>query len=232
MTRTALILSALVVFVCLSPLASAQELPQTDTHWFETPRNFTAGFNVGMVFPTSHKLQDVYGTKGDAIYLLQGGWRMVNELELHAEGAYYFFEGHGVTYDDAGDVKKTGEKYKLHVTPAELGLVYRFNFYLDQPVVPYVGAHGLMTYWIEERLDSGDKNRGLIYGWSGQGGLMFLLDKIEPKASGRLESDWGINNTYFFYEYKYSEINDFGQDKNKTLDLTNNAHTLGVLFQF
>jgi hypothetical protein len=224
----ALIIPAVLVLLCLPALSAAQELPQNDPHWFESPRNFSGGFNVGMIFPTSSDVQDVYGTKGAAIYFLQGGWRMVHELELHGAAAYSFFEGNGVGIN--GD--KTKEKYKLHLAPAELGLVYRFNFVPDQPVVPFIGAHGLMTYWIEEKVHASGKNRGLQYGASGQAGLMFLLDKIEEKASGRLEAEWGINNTYFFYQYDYFANDDFGGDKDKTLDLSSQIHTLGVLFQF
>ncbi|MCZ7584855.1 MAG: hypothetical protein M5R36_16825 [Deltaproteobacteria bacterium] len=211
-----------------APAQDTYHLPQADQHWRESPRHFSAGFQVGMIFPTHDDVTDVYGTKGDAIYTLHGGWRMVHELELHAEGAYTFYEGNGV--DPTGG--KTKEKYKLHIAPAEVGLLYRFAFWPDQIVVPYAAGHYVYTYWFEEKLDSADKNRGLISGWSAQGGLMLLLDDIEKRASGRLESDWGVNNTYLVYQYKYMAVDDFGQDQDKTLDLSAQVHTLGVTFQF
>ncbi len=229
--RIALI-AALIVGVALiiggTGIASAQDTrPQDDPHWYETPRNFEFGFNFGLVIPFDQDIQDVYGDKGDAIYTLQAGWRMVHELTLHAEMSYYFFEGNGVSTTG----KSTSEKYKLHVAPAELGLAYRFAFVPDQIVVPFIGAAGSYTYWFEERLDSSVKNRGLLGGLTGQAGLMFLLDDIEPRTSGRLEGEWGINNTYFFYQFKYFWLNDFGDDTKK-LDLSAQGHTLGVLFQF
>ncbi|MBZ0271564.1 hypothetical protein K8I61_05985 [bacterium] len=218
---------AAICFLFLASPAFAQERSQYDPHWFESPRHFSAGFNVGLVFPTADEFQDVYGTKGDAIYTLQAGWRMIHELELHAEGSYFWFEGRGVT--STGD--KTQEKFKLHAAPAELGLLYRLAFVPDQIVVPYVGAGYALTYWFEEKLDSSSKNRGLLNGWVGQAGLMVLLDNIEKRSSGRLESDWGINNTYFFYQFKYLAADDFGGGDD-TFDLTSMAHSIGVLFQF
>jgi len=222
-------LSAVIVFLFASPaFLGAQEKPQSDPHWFDSPRNFSAGFLVGMIFPWKEEIVDVYGSKGDAIYTLQAGWRMIHELELHAEGSYTFFEGNGVSPSGS----KTKEKYKIHIAPAEIGLMFRFNFFLDQIVVPFAGGHYVYTYWFEEKLDSSDKNRGLLAGWSAQGGLMFLLDNVEKRASGRLESEWGINNTYFVYQYKYMAIDDFGQNEDETIDLTSQVHTLGILFQF
>lgn len=221
-------LMAGVIFALAFSTAGAQDRPQDDPHWFEGPRHFSAGFHVGLVIPETADVTDVYGDKPEAIYTLHGGWRIVSELELHAEMSYYFFEGNGVSSTG----RSTSEKYKLHVAPAELGLVYRLAFVPDQVVVPFVGGGGAYTYWFEERLDSSVKNRGLLSGATAQAGLMFLLDNVEPRMSGRLESGWGINNTYFYYQYKYMWIDDFGGDEEKTLDLSAQTHSFGVLFQF
>ena len=83
---------------------------------------------------------------------------------------------------------------------------------------------------MEERIDSSWKTRGGKWGVAGKGGLMLLLDKAEKRASGAMEREWGVNNTYLFYAYKYTYLNNF--DENKGLDLTNNQHNLGVLFEF
>ncbi len=211
----------------LAGLVYAADVAQVDPHWIESPRNFSAGFNVGMIFPQDKDYEDVYGKKGVAIYTLQSGWRIVHELEIHLEGSYAWAGGRGVSPDGS----KTQEKFKLHMAPAELGLLYRFAFVPDQVIVPYIGGNGIYAYWMEEKLDSSYKNRGLLAGAGGQAGLAFLLDNVEKRSSGRLESGWGINNTYFFYQFKYYWLNDFGK-KSNTLDLSSQIHTLGVLFQF
>ncbi|MCB1153343.1 MAG: hypothetical protein H6684_07195 [Deltaproteobacteria bacterium] len=230
---------ALALVMGLAATASAQDTaPPTkagpekyiehDPHWFESPRNFSTGFNIGLAFPESNDIKDVYGEKGDVLYVLQGGWRFWHEFELHAELGYVWFQGRGL--DSNGD--KTSEKFKIHIAPADLHLLYRLQYWYDQPIVPFVGAGGSAVYWFEEQLDSSNKERGINTGYSAQAGVMFLLDKLEKRASGRLERDYGINNTYFFYQFKYAGLDDFGGDKDKTLDLSYMSHTFGVLFQF
>lgn len=222
-----LLIAFAVCALCLA-LLPTQSIAEDyiDPHWTESPINFSAGFKFGMAFPSSEEMEDVYGTKGIPYYSLEGGWKMVHELELQAEIGYFWDQGRGV----AADGKKTNEKYKIHIVPAELGLVYRFNFVYDQIVVPFLGASGIYSYFLEERLESSWKQRGTKYGVAGKGGLMILLDNAEKRASGSLERDWKINNTYLVYSYKYSYLNDFDEDKG--LDLTYHLHSFGVLFEF
>ncbi len=207
--------------------AFAQEPPQNDPHWLESPRRFTTGFDVGMIFPSDEDFQDIYGKKGDAIYTLRAGWRIFHELEINAGLSYAWFEGRGLSA--SGD--KTHEKFKIHMAPAELGLVYRFAFVPDQVLVPYVGAMGLYGYWFEEKLDSSCKNRGLNAGVGAQAGLMILLDNADKRSAGRLESKWGINNTYLCYHFRYYQLDDF-KDSDEIVDLSSQIHTAGILFQF
>lgn len=221
--RTTLILIAGVVAFLLPTFAFAEEF--NDPHWTESPINFSAGFKFGMAFPTDSIIKDVYGDKGVPYYSIEAGWKIVHELELHWEWAYWWDEGSGRTL--GGD--KVSEKYKLHLSPMELGLTYRFNFVQDQIIVPYIGCAGVGSYWMEERLDSSWKDRGIKWGVAGSGGLMVLLDGAQKRASGAMERDWKVNNTYFFYNFKYSYLNSFND---KGMDLTNTQHTLGVLFEF
>jgi hypothetical protein len=116
------------------------------------------------------------------------------------------------------------------MAPVEVGLLYRFNFVYDQPVVPYLGVAGVYSYFLEERLDSSWKKRGGVWGVAGNGGFMILLDKAEKRAAGLMERDSGINSTYLIYNFKYSLLNDF--DETSGLDLTNQQHTIGVLLEF
>lgn len=222
-TPFALIL--LAVIIILAPIsAGAEEF--VDPHWNESPIRFSAGFKFGAAFPSSEDMKEVYGDKPIAYYNIEAGWKMVHHLELHAEISYWWAAGRGIDSDG----KKTNEKYKIHLAPAELGLLYRFNFVYDQVVVPFLGIAGVYSYWMEERLDSSWKRRGGKYGLVGKGGLMFLLDNAEKRASAALERDWGINNTYLYYTYKYSNTNNFAPDKG--LDLTNHAHCLGIIMEF
>ena len=218
----------LALFAALAATAAfAQEPARQDLHWNESPMYGTAGFNVGLMYFTSDDYEDIYGSSGITFYNLTAGWKIVHHLELTGDIGYGFAEGRGVSPLDSG---KTAEKFKLHIAPAALGLLYRFNFWLDQVVVPYVGGSGVASYWFEEKLDSSWKRRSYNYGVMGFGGLMFLLDGLEKRASGAMEAEWGINNTYLFYEFRYTSLNNF--DAEDIIDLSSSLHTLGILFEF
>ncbi len=206
---------------------SAPPPSNQDRHWNESPIYGTWSFNSGLMFYNSKNFRDVYGNRGMVFYNMNTGLKIVHELELLGSIGYGFSEGRGV---DPVAGEKTDEWYKIHYAPGSLGLTYRFNFVLDQPVVPYIGAQGALAYWMEERQHSGQKHRGYLYGMFGSAGVMFLLDKLETRASGALESMWGINNSYLFYEYRYSYMNDF--EREDTIDLSSQFHSLGIMFEF
>jgi hypothetical protein len=198
-----------------------------DIHWKESPLWGTWSFHVGMLFFNDEQFKNVYGDKGLAFYNMNASWKMIDDFELLGSLGYAYAEGHGISPDDGS---KTSERYQLHFAPAALGLAYRFNFVLDQPVVPYLGAAGQFAYWYEGKMDSGTKWRSYNYGACGFGGVMFLLDNIEKRASGLLEAEWGINNSYLFYEYRYSWLNNFDQED--IIDLSSNLHSIGVMLEF
>lgn len=216
---------ALLTFVCGGSLAWAESAQ--DSHWQESPLWGTWSFNAGLMFFNEETFSDVYGDKGMVFYNMNTSLKLVADLELVGHIGYGFSEGRGISPQEKS---KTDEWYKLHIAPAGLGLAYRFKFWLDQPVVPYVGGAGIMSYWMEERMDSSWKRRGNNYGAIGYGGLMFLLDNIERRASGALEAAWGINNSYLFYEYRYTSLNNF--DADEIVDLGSQFHSLGLMFEF
>lgn len=219
---------ALMVFLLtLAIPAAGQETERQDRHWGESPLYGTGSFNAGLLFLSDQDYQDIYGDNGIAYYQLQGSFKLIDDLELVAGLGYGFAEGRGISPQDK---TRTAEKYKLHLAPGGLGLLYRFNFVLDQPIVPYVGGSGILSYWMEEKIDSSWKRKSYNYGAQGFGGVMFLLDNIEKRASGALEAGWGINNTYLFYEYRYTSLDNFGDED--IVDLSSQFHSAGILFEF
>jgi hypothetical protein len=211
-------------------IALAQEAPPRppqDLHWNESPIWGSWGFNAGLMFFNSQQFREIYGNRGMVFYNMNAGLKLVYQLEVLGSIGYGFSEGRGIAPESG---QKTDEWYKLHYAPASLGLTYRFGYVLDQPVVPYLGVQGAFAYWMEEREHSGTKRRGYLYGMFGTAGVMFLLDKLEPRAAGELESSWGINHSYFYYEYRYSYMDDFG--KKDIIDLSSQFHSFGIAFEF
>jgi hypothetical protein len=218
---------AVVAAAAAPAFAEQSETTAQDMHWGESPLYGTWSFNAGLMFFSDESFKDIYGDKGMVFYNMNASWKMIDDFELIGTIGYGFSEGHGIS---PADQSKTAEKYKLHIAPAGLGLAYRFNFVLDQPVVPYLGASGLASYWFEERLDSSWKRKSYNYGAMGVAGVMFLLDNLEKRASGLLEAQWGINNSYLFYEYRYTSLDNFGQKD--VVDLSSQFHSLGILLEF
>jgi len=214
----------------LGSVALARETEETtpqDTHWGESPMWGTWSINLGMKFFENIHYKDVYGSSGIAFYNMNASYKIIKDFELVGGIGYGFSEGRGVAPDTG---ERTAEKYKLHVAPGTLGFLYRFNFVLDQPVVPYVGAAGMLSYWMEERVHTSWKRKSYNYGALGNGGLMFLLDKLEKRASGLMEAQWGINNSYVFLEYRYDWLNNFGQKD--IIDLNASFYSAGILLEF
>ena len=207
--------------------AQDEETSRQDLHWGEKPSVATWSLDGGFMLFTNKLYREVYNNKPIGFINMNASYKMVQQFELIASIGFGTVTGHGVS---PADGLPTADKYLLDFAPAGLGLAYRFNFVLDQPVVPYIGGQGVGAYWYETRLHSGWKTRALNYGADGFAGLMFLLDNLDRHASGVMSSYWGINHAYFTYEFRYTTLNNFWQ-KNIT-DFSNQEHMFGFTLEF
>jgi hypothetical protein len=131
-----------------------------------------------------------------------------------------FSAGYAEKYADsiteAGEVAE--EKTALKVVPLKLNALYKFDyaaFHWHVPLVPY-GKLGLiyMPWWINkgdntQELD-GRSGKGGRWGYGLTLGAAFLLDVLEPRLARDFDSDLGVNHSYFFAEWTYAEVNNFG----------------------
>lgn len=107
-----------------------------------------------------------------------------------------------------------GDKTSLTMLPMALLAVYRFDVMAERwsvPLVPYLKTGPTYTLWWMRRGD-GDissvptsageeqKGRGGVWGWQINAGVGFQIDRLEPSASRKLDSDYGVNHTYLFVE--------------------------------
>jgi len=215
--RTALVLSTILA-VCLAVL------PQDALA--DSPINFSSSLRVGFMLPETEEFEEVYDQNYIFIYGLNFGWKIVKDLELVGEAAYGFKDGKGIA--ESGE--ETGEEYRLHVVPAMLGVLYRLKFYENQPVVPYLGGGGNYTYYYEGRKEDSEQDiDGGKWGYDGFAGLEILLDNMDKRAAGAMETEFGINNVYLFYEFRYQTMDDF---EDEGLDLTSTIHYMGLLFEY
>ncbi len=207
-----------------SPATGAYEAKQEAKEVVKPHASF--GFFGGAHIMASEEWEEVYGNTPVFYFGFSLGLKLIADLEMWGEVGYSVDEGKGVTQTGAG----TAERYRIHVVPGSAGLLYRFKFFEEQLVVPFVGGAVNYYYFYEGRLESSEKVDGGKWGYSGEAGLQLLLDQADRRASNAMKSEYGIDNTYLFYEFRYTVVDDWGEEEG--LDLSSQMHMLGLLFEF
>jgi hypothetical protein len=132
-----------------------------------------------------------------------------------------FSAGYGEKYAPARLSSGGGaaaERTALKVLPLAAHGFYKFDYAAFEwgiPLVPY-GKLGLdyIPWWITKgtgtEVASGRKGSGGKWGWHATGGLAFMLDVLEPRLARDFDSGSGVNHSYFFAEYTYADVDNFG----------------------
>jgi hypothetical protein len=135
------------------------------------------------------------------------------------------------------DLTRAGEDSSLTIVPLHVLAVLRADVIAREtpvPIVPYgklgVGA----ALWSVGSGDgtanaNGVTGRGLSYGPQVALGGMFLLDVLDPHAAMEMDSDVGINNSYFFAEWYVSNLDGFGSGKQ--MQVGTSTWALGLAFE-
>ncbi|MBN1205247.1 MAG: hypothetical protein JXB05_10015 [Myxococcaceae bacterium] len=217
---------ALGIVALLGALPSqALEVSDAPTRLLRSPRTGAVELKLGGYKPridteeglSGRPYADTFGNESMLLF----------EVELQR----YFYQGMGSAglgfsagyaekYADA--VTRTGEpaleKTALKVVPLKLNGLYKFDyaaFRWGVPLVPY-GKLGLiyMPWWINKGSDTqlvdGREAKGGRWGYGLTLGASFLLDVLEPRLARDFDSDLGVNHSYFFAEWTYAEVNNFG----------------------
>jgi len=153
------------------------------------------------------------------------GWRFYKQLELNAGLSYFSATGHGITKSGL----RSEEKFKMELIPADISLLYRFSYSLDQFFVPYIGIGLDSVYFSEKNKSEGKSTDGFKTGHHEVIGLALLLDKLDRENARNLKREWGVENSFLVFEARYSGINSFGE---KGLDLSGITYYIGLLFEF
>ncbi len=205
--------------------SQALEISDAPTQPLQSPRTGAVEIKLGGYKPRIDTEEGLTGqpyrdTFGDASMLLF-------ELELQR----YFYQGIGSAGlgFSAGYAEKYAdtltendeiapEKTALKVVPLQLKALYKFDYAAFRwrvPVVPY-GKLGLIytPWWITKGDDTQElserSGKGGRWGYGVTLGASFLLDVLEPRLARDFDSDLGVNHSYFFAEWTYAEVNNFG----------------------
>lgn len=154
---------------------------------------------------------------------LELGWKLTRRFELSLSLDYYQAKGNAITPTG----RASADEVTFQQVPVYASLLYRFVFYEDQPIVPYIGG-GYTHQFYRQQLD-GSKVSGDQNGYHLRGGLQLLLDYVDPGTAVDFFSEWQVFNTYLTIEAIYSRVDDFGK---QDIDLGGWGFAGGLLFEY
>lgn len=196
----------------------------------QSPRTGAIEFKLGSFRP---RIDTEPGLSGTPYADTFGSTLLLGEMSIQR----FFYQGIGTA--GLGVSAGYGEKYayavnattkelssertSIKLIPLRLNALYKFDYAAFKwhiPLVPYVEAGLVYTPWwvtkgneTEVAIDPDGKSlkgSGGKWGYGFTAGVSFLLDVLEPRLARDFDSDMGINHTYLFGEYSYSEVNNFG----------------------
>lgn len=216
----------------------------------ESPRDMTVTLHLGAYAPqvdeqftTATPWDDVFG---DSTMFLMG-----------VEVGYHLFKGHGTLAVTGGwrygwidgaalgsDGEASDDEVGFNFMPFTANLVYRWDWASVRhgvPLVPYVKVGLTAALWwatngkdeiANVSVEGGDPRtgRGLTFGWQVGGGIQFLLDALAPSMAKEFDVEVGVNNSFLFAEFMYTELNDFGSSE--SINLGDAAFSFGLMFEF
>jgi hypothetical protein len=192
----------------------------------ETPRDGGVDIRIGRYRPALDREAGLTGTPFADIFGDQSLWL----FEVEAQRFFYqgigtagvgFSAGYAEKYASAllEGGERAAERTGLHVVPLRMRGLYRFDYPAFQwgfPLVPYIKP-GLvyMPWWVTKGGEieevGGNQARGGRWGYEVVGGVSFLLDVLDPRLARDLDNSIGVNHSYFFVEYTYMRVDNFGR---------------------
>jgi hypothetical protein len=134
----------------------------------------------------------------------------------------------------AGTGMPSAENTSLSILPIYAAAVLRIDVFAHQigiPLVPY-GKLGLGygLYWMGN--DRGTQAQGHTWGKHFAFGGMFLLDPIDTQASMQLDNEFGINNSYLFFEWMIADLDGFSRPSDRSvLQIGASTWVAGLAFE-
>lgn len=137
------------------------------------------------------------------------------------------------------DGTKSPDTTVFNWIPLTLTLAYKLDYgaiHWNVPFVPFVRV-GLVyqLWWILNGTGAIAKDAqghvaeggrpGFLYG----GGLMFLLDYLDPELSRDFQNSAGVDNTYLFFEWDRRQVDGFGSPG---FNLSDSTWSAGIAFEF
>ncbi len=144
-------------------------------------------------------------------------------LALGTQVAFFRDKARAILTNPAPDDETTrsqADDVTFTMLPVSGLLSYRFELLADRfkvPLVPYAEAGATYAMWWTRdglrkisRDADGDRGIGGVWGFTLNAGMMLRLDFIERGTAKKLDQTTGINHTYLFGEFSFSQLDNFG----------------------
>ncbi len=151
------------------------------------------------------------------------GWYPVRNLDLQVRAGYAQRQGTTIGIKSG---LPSEEDVTLTVIPVQAELLYRFDFFHEQFLVPSAGA-GYDWWYFKEDNEFSDDVEGDKTGWNATAGLAVLLDRVDPSGKLPLEQDFGIENVFLNFEARWTSLTD-----KDGFDFSGIGYSASLLFEF
>ncbi|MDD5223559.1 MAG: MXAN_2562 family outer membrane beta-barrel protein [bacterium] len=187
--------------------------------------------NVEANGPTANVTwRDVYGGGNSLSFGAEWEREILQKYGILAIGGEAgWIQASGKSLQGTHPPRASAETTEFQIAPVGLNLTYRLAYFKNQFLVPY-GRAGLDLYAFRERKEGNTTISGYRTGYHFAFGGAFLLDWLSPESGVNLDLDWGINNTYLIFEYRYSHVNDF--NKKQDFDFSTETWFGGIMFEY
>lgn len=201
-------------------------LPFTKTLAGEERSYWSAEFKLGQFHPELDDWDKFYSEDNMTQYSVALAYKVLRQLEVGLEASYMSQDGRGFLPLN----NQVGGEVDYTLVPASAYIILRGVFSDNQLIVPYVGG-GITRMSYKQNVTGGTETKGNTDGIYYKAGIQLLLDRIDFGAAYALRRDFGIDNTYLFFEFAKTtaKINDVGGNK---VDLGGQSYALGLLLEF
>jgi hypothetical protein len=196
---------------------------------------------VDSEFDGATPYRDLFGTGNRYLLGLEIDWQALRIPYLGTLGPGF---GWGLTKSSAdafladGTGERAKQKTTLNIMPMYVVGVLRADVVAREtlvPLVPYAKAgFGYALWWVGDgedtaRTDDGVKGQGASYGYQFALGGMLLLDFFDPRTAVEADNSIGINNSYLFMEWYYSDLSGLGS--NNRMQVGTSTWMLGLVWE-
>jgi hypothetical protein len=191
--------------------------------------------DIDAAFPQQRPYEKVFGTDARVAFGLEFDWQL---FRIPFVGTLGPGVGWSYTHMSANarrlDGEESSEETNLAIMPMYGVGVLRVDELARRTGIPLVGygkaGLGYALWWTAS--DAETQRRGHTLGSHFALGGMFLLDFIDSHSAMELDNEWGINNTYFFFEWMVANLNDFkGKSDPSAMRVGTNTWMLGLALE-